>query len=57
MRALWKGACREESDWQGRKAQQVIACKALWDLLFDDGKDVDIRSCAKSFDRPSEAFA
>jgi hypothetical protein len=34
MRAFWKGTSREESDWQGRKAQQVIACKALGDLLL-----------------------
>jgi hypothetical protein len=27
------------------------------DGIHDDGKDVDIRSCAKSFDRPPEAFA
>jgi hypothetical protein len=34
MRAFWKGTSREESDWQGRKAQQVIVRKAFGNLLL-----------------------
>jgi hypothetical protein len=38
---------------------QLITARSssFWNGIHDDGKDVDIRSCAKSFDRPPEAFA
>src|SRR5438034_3405528 len=35
----------------------IARFNSFWSGIHDDGKDVDIRSCAKSFDRPPEAFA
>src|SRR5207249_3467697 len=35
----------------------IARLSSFWSGIHDDGKDVDIRSCAKSFDRPPEAFA
>src|SRR5258708_26478637 len=34
----------------------IARLSSFWNGIHDDGKDVDIRSCAKSFDRPPEAF-
>jgi hypothetical protein len=35
----------------------IARLSSFWSGIHDDGKDVDIRSCAKSFDRPPESFA
>ena len=41
-----------------RAVTPIIArLSSFWSGIYDDDKDVDIRSCAKSFDRPPEAFA